>query len=387
MKKLMTVLLTLILIIPVSFVHGEDLQLHSQFAYAYDGTSGQVLYDKAGNEKMFPASMTKVMTVYTALEKIKNLDEKITVVNSDVDQWWAKGASIANLEVGMTPTYRDLLYGALYPSGADACYILATRTYGSEEAFIKGMNDNAKKLGMDHTHFKEVFNGRRYHATVNLWYFSVLTKIENKYHVSAPLILGAKSGYTNQAQHCLASAMALGDHDVFIVTGHAQSDGTGGVAVQDANTISQYLNNTKKVITPVHQGDVVKKVSVCNAKLTSKTLIAKEDVSVVVDKSIADKDVKVSWDGPDSISAPYAKNKVIGKQVISANGQKLKEITYKNDKDIKIAIKSTVEEHRIPIIVLAFIMALILMIHHRNKKIRRRKARRKRQRQKQAKRS
>ncbi|HBG85216.1 MAG TPA: hypothetical protein DDW57_05180, partial [Erysipelotrichaceae bacterium] len=89
----------------------------------------------------------------------------------------------------------------------------------------------------------------------------------------------------------------------------------------------------------------------------------------------------------DSISAPYAKNKVIGKQVISANGQKLKEITYKNDKDIKIAIKSTVEEHRIPIIVLAFIMALILMIHHRNKKIRRRKARRKRQRQKQAKRS
>lgn len=89
--------------------------------------------------------------------------------------------------------------------------------------------------------------------------------------------------------------------------------------------------------------------------------------------------MKVSWDGPDSISAPYAKGKLIGKQVISVHGEKLSEVSYKNDKEIKLAIKSTVEEHRIPLIIIAIVMALILMIHHRNKKIRRRKARRKRQ--------
>ena len=85
---------------------------------------------------MYPASMTKVMTVILALELMDDMKKTTVITQSDIDTVWETGASSANFEVGETVTYEDLLYGAILPSGADATRALANNLCGSQEAFV-----------------------------------------------------------------------------------------------------------------------------------------------------------------------------------------------------------------------------------------------------------
>lgn len=127
--------------------------LYSKYVYVYDATSSQILKDTQSTVKMYPASMTKMMTVYCALQKITNLDATVTITTEDITGWLAKDASVAGFTAGETVTYRDLLYACLLPSGADACYCLARVLYGNEANMATAMNRLAKKIGMTHSHF------------------------------------------------------------------------------------------------------------------------------------------------------------------------------------------------------------------------------------------
>lgn len=137
-------LLALLLIWPRT-VHLEGLV--SPYAILVDADSGEAVAEKEGDVSIYPASMTKVMTALLALEANPDLEQPVTLPEDIFPELRAEGASMAGFRPGETATVRDLLYGALLPSGAECCEALAREVSGSEEAFVELMNQKAAELG------------------------------------------------------------------------------------------------------------------------------------------------------------------------------------------------------------------------------------------------
>jgi D-alanyl-D-alanine carboxypeptidase (penicillin-binding protein 5/6) len=117
-----------------------------------DASTGQVLWSMSPNAERPIASITKVMTAYLVIQA-GNVDRQIKVPGGVEDYVWKYGATSDSLHPGEVLTARELLYGLLVQSGADAAYTLAS-TYGpGMNAFIDEMNATARQLGLLHTHF------------------------------------------------------------------------------------------------------------------------------------------------------------------------------------------------------------------------------------------
>ena len=118
-----------------------------------DLTTGSVLLEKNADERMPPASMSKLMTVYLVFERLKSgrlsLDDKFQVS----EKAWRKGGSKMFVMVNTRVAVRDLLQGIIVQSGNDACIVVAEGLAGSEEAFAAEMTRKAKEIGLTHSHF------------------------------------------------------------------------------------------------------------------------------------------------------------------------------------------------------------------------------------------
>ena len=99
--------------------------LYSPQAVLVDAGTGQVLGSRNENQRVYPASLTKIMTVLVGLEHIEDLNGTASVPADIYQNLYEEGASMAGFQPGEAVTYRDLLYGALLPSGAECCLTLA----------------------------------------------------------------------------------------------------------------------------------------------------------------------------------------------------------------------------------------------------------------------
>ena len=119
MKKIKILLLLFIMMFTIN-VHAVEFDLNSNHAILYNLNDNSVLYEKSSQEKTSIASMTKIMTAIVAIENIDNLDAKVKLTYADFSGLAAANASVAGFRSGEEVTYRDLLYGLMLPSGADA---------------------------------------------------------------------------------------------------------------------------------------------------------------------------------------------------------------------------------------------------------------------------
>ena len=128
----------------------EGVQLTAGAAVLISESDNQTLYAKNVHQKMYPASITKVMTTLVAL-KYGNLDEIVTVGEEckDIEE----GSSVCEIKVGDRLTLQQLLYGLVINSGNDAAMTIAVHVGGSVENFVSMMNDEAKEIGATNTHF------------------------------------------------------------------------------------------------------------------------------------------------------------------------------------------------------------------------------------------
>lgn len=110
----------------------------------------EVLFSENANEKVYPASTTKILTAYLAL-KYGALEDYVTVSDTAVDV--PSDSSTAHLQVGDVLTLEDLLYALLLPSGNDSAVAIAEHISGSVEAFVELMNEEANRLGASNSHF------------------------------------------------------------------------------------------------------------------------------------------------------------------------------------------------------------------------------------------
>lgn len=257
--------------------------LNSPHAILLRANSGEVLAEKDADSTIYPASMTKMMTALLAIEANPDLDTPVTLPEEIFPALQAQNASLAGFQAGETATVRDLLYGAMLPSGAECCEALARQVSGSEEAFVALMNRKAGELGMKHTHFanctgltspehyssaadlavllqaalnnetfRTVFTTGQYTSSVTaqhpkgLYMASTLLSRLDGGEVTGGQILGGKTGYTDAAGLCLASLAVVNGKEYILVTlGAPGNHATEQTNIMDAVQVYRRLEKKK----------------------------------------------------------------------------------------------------------------------------------------------
>ena len=252
---------------PKTITLGQSAEIGSQYAVLLDADTGYIYAERNSDVKVPPASMTKVLTLLVAVEKlikvtpegVKGMDTKVTITRPVTNYCYTNNCSIAGFATWETVTVRDLLYGCILPSGADACLALARHISGSQEAFVELMNQKLEQLGisktahftnciglynkdhyctmrdmavimkaaMDHSICRVILNARRFRtmstaehpngiSLSNLF----LRRIEDRFTSTSLDIMGAKTGYVRQSGNCAVSYASRKDGKNFIcVTG------------------------------------------------------------------------------------------------------------------------------------------------------------------------
>jgi D-alanyl-D-alanine carboxypeptidase (penicillin-binding protein 5/6) len=246
---------------PDSSVLKSSDRLNSSNAILVRLKDQTILMQKNSEEKIYPASLTKMMTAIVAIENLPDLKEEIKLTNSTFEGLFEAGASMAGFQPGEKVRAIDLLYGAMLPSGAECCIGLADHIAGSEQTFAKIMNQRAEDLGMVNTHFEnttglhhenhyttvkdlailltyalqnntfqEVFTSSR-HSTrptnihpEGITFYSTMSKGLSYQNIIGGKILGGKTGYTDEAGLCLASLAQVGNQEYVLVTAGAKGD-------------------------------------------------------------------------------------------------------------------------------------------------------------------
>lgn len=131
-------------------------EVTAKAVYMVNLETGTVVFERNSEAKMFPASITKLMTALVAMDHITDLNATVTVYDNVIWDLSGTGAAVAGFQPGEIVTYRDLLSCLLIPSSADAANILAIATCGSIPAFVDEMNQKAAALGMEHSAYTNV---------------------------------------------------------------------------------------------------------------------------------------------------------------------------------------------------------------------------------------
>lgn len=251
--------------------------INSSYAVLIQARTGKVVGELNGDQQMYPASLTKMMTCIVGIQELlRDLDQEITLTQEMFAGLYEQNATQAGFQPGETVRAIDLLYGVMLPSGAECCIALADTIAGSEEGFVELMNKKAKKLGMDNTNFRdstglhdpEHYSTARdmamllrealknetfreiiespWHSTPStnvhpdgITYYSTMFKNLSDSAVTGGQILGGKTGYTGEAGYCLASFAEIEGVEYILVTAGAYT-GTNP-HIQDAVTIYNRL--------------------------------------------------------------------------------------------------------------------------------------------------
>ena len=245
-----------------------DLELYSENALLIDLASNTIIAQKNADARIYPASMTKVMTVLVAAERITDWGAAFTMTQAIIDPLFLADASMAGFVHGEEVSMMDLLYGAVLPSGAEATEALAIVCAGSEAAFAELMNEKAQALGLQDTHFVDAsgLHDENHYTTLsdmaiilqaalnNPRCREVLTSVNHTSPATAQNpegvamtnrflyrirpqqtgnvdIQAAKTGYTAQAMNCCASyGIMENGREAICVTAHAW---TGDYCIAD----------------------------------------------------------------------------------------------------------------------------------------------------------
>ena len=251
----------------------------------------QVVYSKNPDKEQILASLTKIMTAYTAIQHIDNLYEKITITQKDL--YGLEGFTLAGLEEGDKVSYLDLLYAMMLPSGADASQALANHIAGNNENFVKLMNEEAYKLGMYNSHFKDsyggadenvstarelaiclrevlinpkfykVFTAPRYTLSSGLQVFNYTAPTAAFYGFDTSIIKGSKSGYTPEAGLLLASTAVINDVNYVLVVCKSELNDNLTSHVLDSYRVYNYVSDHHyEVHNLLPKGTELKKIKV-----------------------------------------------------------------------------------------------------------------------------
>ncbi len=267
---------------PVLFAQADDNTIGSvgdcvsENVVFIDVESGRILAQKDAKMRISPASMTKILTILVAAEHITDADAAFEITTDITDYSFVNHCSNAGFEIGERVTVNDLFYGTILPSGADAAVGLAKYAAGSQEEFVKLMNEKLAELGLSETsHFTNCVGIHEENHYSTVYDIAVILKaaydnpfcrevLSRRIYTTTPTpehpegltlsnlflrriedrdthgeVLCAKTGYVDQSGSCAASLSVGNDGRLYIcVSAHSQSSGT---CIKDHVSFYQYF--------------------------------------------------------------------------------------------------------------------------------------------------
>lgn len=390
---------------PIVYAEGSDIAaLSAEFALAIDVEQGTVLYEKNADKKMYPASMTKIVTVLVALELIDDLAESVVITETDLETIFETGASAAYFEVGEIVTYEDLIYGAMLPSGADATRALAHNLADSYSDFVDKMNDISKNLGLVNTNFVNstgIHDDNHYTTADDLaailqyaiknddfmkvfstYYYTTKNGLRGwlntgmfnttMLNFDKDYIIGCKSGYTHEAQRCLASLIMVDDREIITIVGHSDREIRGSANI-DTNLIAEFIENTHKVVTIHSERELVDELPIMFGVDDLYALHFASDVNVYLPINFNNEDLEYSFQF-EELKAPIEHGHEIGTLTIAYQNHEIYTQNFYVDRMLERNNISYVR-HNIKIFFLSYrvifwlaLMLIILILYVKIKK-------------------
>ena len=338
MKKILILLLLLISIPLVKAEETEDLAPNAKSAIMIEASTGEILFQKNKDEKLAPASMTKMMSMLLIMEEIENGNLKWNEMITTSEKASSMGGSQIFLKVGEKMTVEDLLKGVAIASGNDAVVALAERVSGSEEQFVKRMNTRAKDLGLKNTNFINATGLTADNHYSSAYDMSLIAKELVKHEkileftstyedylrkdTKSPFWLvntnrlvrfkegvdGLKTGFTDEAGYCLTATMKK--DNMRLITVVMKEENTSKRSA-DTTKMLDYGFNIYMVQTILDEKTTIEKKKVELGKTLTTEIVTKENITILNKKSDDQKNITYKTN-INKIIAPVKKGDKVG---------------------------------------------------------------------------
>lgn len=355
MKKILSLIVAFLLTFTtffssanISYANSNEPEITAEYAVLMDYETGEVLYDKNGSKKLYPASTTKIWTAYLVLKYVSDLNEVIKIENLPQ----IEGTSMY-LKNGESFTVKDLLESLLVHSSNDVAYVLANHVSGSVEKFVELMNKEAKLIGAKNTHFnnphglpdenhyttaydmalmsREAMNNKLFREMVNLKYVNYPSNNVYEYErsflnsnkflnsrekinykgkdveIKYDIVDGIKTGFTNDAGRCLLSSAVKGNMRLISAVFKTK----GNDIYLDSRTLIDYGFDNFKSSTIVDKSKYTNSTDVMFTKQGKLVYEPAHSYKVILHKKSKVEDYKTSVK-LDKINLPIKKGDKVG---------------------------------------------------------------------------
>ena len=368
MRKIMLVIFTFLILFNFMFVfsvQADDLKLaeNAKSAILIEASTGKILFEKNADEKLHPASMTKMMSMLLIIEAIEDGVIKWDQIVQVSENASSMGGSQILLETGEKMSVRDLFKGVAIASGNDAVVALAEAVAGSVNNFVSMMNKRSSELGLTNTNFKNphgLDDANHYSSSRDMSIIAkeivkhkeVLeyTKIYEDYLredtdrkiwlVNTNRLVrfydgvdGLKTGYTEDAGYCMT---ATAEKDGMRIIAVVMGEETSKIRNQEVSEMLDYAFAQYKVINMLKNKSSLGKYRVENGKDEYVKVVPLEEATVVKKKS--EKDGNLSYDIKlKTLKAPLKIGDNVGTLIIKEDGNSVKTLNLTVDKDVERA--------------------------------------------------
>ena len=350
------ILLSFFLIIIIPF-KSYSLDTKAEQAVVIEYDTNEILFEKNAEESTPPASMTKIMTVYAAFDRINNTNLAITNTCRISSKAYKMGGSRTFLEIDDSVSIDDLLKGIIIQSGNDASVALAECLSGTEEDFVKLMNVYAERLGMKNTNFnnssgwpepnhissvkdlailsnaliRDFPDLYSYFSKKEFTYNDIKQPNRNKLIINVEGVDGLKTGYTKESGWGIASSAKINNRRITVVINGTSSSRSR--MNEASNLINWAFNQTSQKII-FEKNQVITNVDVWLGRKPSVNLIT--DKKIVLTLSFDQLQLlKSTIKYTKPISAPVTKGNEYGELLIDIQGKPTIKIPLLAANDVK----------------------------------------------------
>ena len=397
-RKILVIIFMLIFILHTSMCYAltEQPEISADAAILIDSSSEKVLYSKNENQKMYPASTTKILTAILTIENC-NLNDVVTVPYEAISSI-TSGYSVAALQTGEQLTVEQLLQVMLVHSANDAANVLAFHVSGSIENFANLMNNKVSELGLTNTHFtnpsgmhdenhyttahdlaiimKYCMKNDTFRSLSSLKYCTI--PATNKYDVRVfnttnelliydnrdvssnyyyKYAIAGKTGYTTQAKNCLVSVAKKENLELIcVVLSAGIYPNNVSAKFVDTKSIFDYGYNNYTIKKLREKDAIATQIEIGNGTKETRNLdlLISDDLSALVTQDEFDTEFEPQIELQDNLFAPIAQGQVVGKITYTIDG-----IQYSSN---LLASHSVEQSGFITIVVQIILVILILFL-------------------------
>lgn len=355
-KKFVSIILLIIigLMLTTNIFAEEELDIKAKSAILMDYYTGEVIYEKNPHDKLPPASISKIMTLLLGMEALEggkiNLSDKVRISSHAASM----GGSQLWLEEGETQTVEDLFKAIYLRSANDASVALAEHIAGSEEAFVKAMNEKAKMLNMKNTNFVnatglphenhyvsaydvglmsiELLKYKKIHDWLTVYMDEMKVgkkkdKIQSLVNTNRLIkdyegATGIKTGSTNEAGFCLSASAKKGNLQLIAVTMGSESS---KIRFEESIRLLDYGFANYDSITIGKKGDILGNIPVHKGKIENIEVILERDSYILLPKGKGG-NVEKEIFLPEFIESPVKEGEELGYLLIKIDGKEMDKI-------------------------------------------------------------